>query len=331
MDLNVRLETWPLKAPFHITGHTLVDLDVIVVELRQEGHVGRGEAAGVFYRGETAQSMLREIEAVRPAIEEGLDSEALQQLLPAGGARNALDCAWWDLRSHLSGQPVWQLLDLERPAPVPTVYTLGADSPDNMAREAMQFPDARMLKVKLTGEPMDVDRLRGIRAARPDVVLSADANQGFTAEHFQMLTPLLSETGVTLLEQPFPIGQEAKLAGLQLPFVVAADESAETSHDLTAIVGRFNAVNIKLDKAGGLTEAVRMAREAQRLGLDVMVGNMHGTALAMAPATLLGPFCRMADLDGPLFLRSDRTPGAVYRDGTILCPPEVWGGGRSQV
>jgi len=324
--LEAKAERWPLKAPFHITGHTLVDLDVVVVTLKQNGCVGRGEAAGIFYRGENVSSMLHQIESVRSSIGAGIDCDSLRSLLPAGGARNAVDCALWDLKAQLTGQPVWQQLGLEEPKPVPTVYTLGADSPQNMAAEARAFSEARMLKMKLTGEPIDRDRLLAVRAARPDVPLSADANQGFTPAFLEQLIPVLQEARVILIEQPFPIGEDRLLEGLDRPIPIAADESAETSDHLASLVGRFDVVNIKLDKAGGLTEAVAMAREAQRLGLGVMVGNMHGTSLAMAPATLLGQFCQVADLDGPLFLRSDRSPAAQYHDGRVWCPAELWGG-----
>jgi L-alanine-DL-glutamate epimerase-like enolase superfamily enzyme len=327
LTLQVSVEKWPLKAPFRITGYTFVAVDVVVATISCGGQVGRGEAAGVYYRGETAASMTTQIEAVRSDIEAGIDREALRRLLPAGGARNAVDCALWDLESHLSGIPAWKIAGLNAPVPLVTTFTLGADDPEKMAQIASSYAGAQAIKLKLTGTPVDADRVRAVRRARPETWLAVDANQGFTRASLADLMPVLVEARVGLIEQPFPIGREADLDGLRSPIPIAADESVQDLSDVAGLVGRFNVVNIKLDKSGGLTEALAMARQAHALGLDVMVGNMTGTALAMAPAALVGQLCRIVDLDGPIFLQSDRSPGVVYEHGTVWCPPEVWGGG----
>lgn len=327
VTLRVDIEKWPLKAPFRITGHTFVDLDVVVVSLSRDGHVGRGEAPGVYYFGDTPASMAKQIEAVRAQIEAGIDREDLQRLLPAGGARNAVDCALWDLESRSCGVPAWKLAGLNPPVPIVTTFTLGADEPEKMAAGAAALTRAQAIKLKLTGEPLDAQRVRQVRSARPDVWLAVDANQGFTPDSLGQLIPTLVDARVGLIEQPFPRGRESDLDGMRSPIPLAADESVQDRRDMPALVGRFDIVNIKLDKSGGFTEALAMAQLARELGLDVMVGNMTGTVLSMAPAFLIGQLCRVVDLDGPTFLKSDRTPGIVYENGTVWCPPEAWGGG----
>jgi L-alanine-DL-glutamate epimerase-like enolase superfamily enzyme len=327
VELKVDVEKWPLKAPFRITGYTFVEIDVVVATISRDGHAGRGEAAGVYYRSENAAAMVAQIEAARAGIESGIDREALRRLMPAGGARNAVDCALWDLESRLSGTPAWKIAGLDPPVPLVTTFTLGAEDPEQMARTALSYEGARAIKLKLTGQPIDAERVRAVRAARPEAWLGVDANQGFTRASLAELMPVLVDARVGLIEQPFPIGREADLEGLRSPIPIAADESAQDLQDVAGLVGRFDVVNIKLDKSGGLTEGLAMARQAQALGLGVMVGNMTGTALGMAPAALVGQLCRIVDLDGPIFLRDDRSPGVVYENGTFWCPPEVWGGG----
>jgi L-alanine-DL-glutamate epimerase-like enolase superfamily enzyme len=206
-----------------------------------------------------------------------------------------------------------------------TTFTVGANEPEKMAADARAYTHARAIKLKLTGEAVDADRVRAVRSARPEVWLGVDANQGFTPVSFAKLLPVLIESRVELIEQPFRVGQEEALAGLHAPIPIAADESAQSLADLPRLAGRFNVVNIKLDKCGGLTEALAMARKARTLGLRVMVGNMVGTSLAMAPAFLVGQLCHIVDLDGPVFLTSDRTPRVQYENGTITCPEAVWG------
>jgi L-alanine-DL-glutamate epimerase-like enolase superfamily enzyme len=325
--LSVSVETWPLKAPFHITGHTFVALNAVVVQLERAGAVGRGEGAGVYYRNDTAQSMVACIESCRANIEAGTDREGLRLIMPPGGARNAVDCAMWDLEARLSGAPAWKLAGLQPPKPLVTTFTAGANSPEKMAEAALAYRGARAIKLKLTGAAEDAQRVRAVRRALPDVWLGVDANQGFTRASLEALLPVLISSNVQLIEQPFPVGREADLDGLHSPIPIAADESVQDSADIAPLASRFNVINIKLDKCGGLTEALTMARIARERGLDVMVGNMTGTALSTAPALLLGQLCKIVDLDGPVFLREDRKPGTVYENGTVWCEPSVWGGG----
>jgi L-alanine-DL-glutamate epimerase-like enolase superfamily enzyme len=297
----------------------------LVVTLEKDGQVGRGEAEGVYYKDDTPVSMIKEIEERRSLIEAGINRESVQKLLPPGGARNALDCAVWDLEAKLTGRRAWQIAGLERPRPLITTFTCGANTPEKMAAAAGAYANARAIKLKLTGEPSDADRVRAVRQARPDVWLGVDANQGFTRASLERLMPTLTDTHVALIEQPFPIGQEALLDGFQSPIAIAADESAQDLRDIPGLVGRFNVVNIKLDKCGGLTEGLAMARAARALGLDTMVGNMLGTSLAMAPGFLVGQLCNVVDLDGPVFLKADRAISVDYKNGMISCPDALWG------
>jgi L-Ala-D/L-Glu epimerase len=325
--LDVTIERLPFAAPFRIAGYLFEALDVVIVALDEGAHRGRGEAAGVYYLGDTAPGMAAAIERVRAALEAGADRAALEELLPPGGARNAVDCALWELEAMRAQTPVWRLAGLARPRPLLTTFTLGADAPAAMADAARRLGGARALKLKLTGElALDLERVRAVRGVRPDVWLGVDANQGYEASLLGPLIEALAIERVELLEQPLKRGREADLEGLTSPIAIAADESALTRADLAGLVGRFNVVNIKLDKCGGLTEGLAMAREARRLGLKVMVGNMVGTSLAMAPAFLVGQLCDIVDLDGPTFLAQDRAPSIVYRDGAVWCEGQVWGG-----
>lgn len=321
--LQVDLRTWSLKRPFRITGHVFSEVTVVVVGVSQGAASGRGEAAGVYFLGDTPEGLAAQIEGVRADIEAGATRQDLLALLPPGGARNALDCALWDLEAQLTGRTVAELAGVGS-RPLLTTYTLGADTPEAMAAGAVVFAEARAIKLKLTGDPEDAARIRAVRAARPDVWLSVDANQGFTRDSLAALMPTMLETDVKLVEQPFPVGREADLDGLERPIPFAADETARSLGDIAGLVGRFDAVNIKLDKCGGLTEALMIARHARRLGLKVMVGNMSGTSLAMAPAFVVGQLCDIVDLDGPLLLSTDYEPAATYCDGLIDCTG-VWG------
>lgn len=326
IELQAAIESHPLLAPFRITGRIFTTTEVVLVTLRRGPHVGRGEAAGVFYKNDDPAGMLRQIESIRSQIEgERLTRRLLAQLLPAGGARNALDCALWDLEAHESGIPAWETAGIKQPAPLLTTWTLGAAEPAAMAASAIGYADARALKLKLTGESSDAERVRAVRRARPDVWMGVDANQGFTAESLRALLPVLVAADVRLLEQPFPIGCESDLAEFKSTIPLAADESIQDLADLRRLAPLFDVVNIKLDKCGGLTEALAMAREARSLGLEVMVGNMLGTSLAMAPAYVVGQLCDVVDLDGPLFLAADREPHATYINGCIQCPDALWG------
>ncbi len=326
MKLTVARESLPLNAPFRISGHVFETSDIVVVTLEDDGARGRGEAAGVYYLGDDVDHMLAAIETARPGIEAGINRLALRELMPAGGARNAVDAALWELEADRAGVPVWQVAGIEVPHPVVTTFTLGANDPEAMAQAARGWADARAIKVKLTGDDeLDAARVRAIRAARPDVWLGVDANQGYTIDRLDALVAVLVEAKVDLLEQPLKRGREADLDGYTSPIPLAGDESILTLADVASARGRFDVINIKLDKCGGLTEALMMADLAEELGLGVMVGNMVGTSLSMAPAFILAQRCNIVDLDGPTFLKQDRTPSIVYRDGKVTCDDSVWG------
>jgi L-alanine-DL-glutamate epimerase-like enolase superfamily enzyme len=326
LSLDYRVETHRLSAPFRISGFVFETSDVVVAELSDGEFTGRGEAAGVYYLGDDSTHIVAELDAHRDAIENCSDREELRRLMPCGGARNAVDCALWDLEAKRAGTDAIRLARIDHARPLVTTFTLGADEPEVMAQGARRYSDARAIKVKLTGElELDIDRVKAIRQARPDVWLGVDANQGFTRQDLDPLVDALHAQRVSLLEQPLKRGNEADLDGYRCPIPIAADESALGLDDVAGLVGRFDAFNIKLDKCGGLTEALLIADEARRQGLGVMVGNMVGTSLAMAPAFIVGQHCDVVDLDGPTFLAEDRKPSCEYRDGTIWCPDDVWG------
>jgi L-alanine-DL-glutamate epimerase-like enolase superfamily enzyme len=331
LHLCVAVEQVELAAPFRISGFVFERQDIVVVTLRDGSHRGRGEAAGVYYLKDDSQKMVATLEAHRAQIERGIDRESLQQLLPPGGARNAVDCALWELDAARAGRMVWELAGLRAANPLVTTFTLGADEPTVMAEGARKYLHARALKLKLTGElDLDMARVRAVRAARPGAWIGVDANQGYRIEALNSLIPVLVEANVSLLEQPLARGREADLEGYVSPVPIAADESALCLADIPGLAGRFDVVNIKLDKCGGLTEALAMVHRARELGLKVMVGNMVGTSLAMAPGFVVGQLCDVVDLDGPTFLKRDRTPGVTYADGKIWCGDDVWGGPSSQ-
>jgi len=323
--LRLELEHWNYKSPFRITGHVWTAIEVLTVTLAEDGAFGRGEAAGVHYLGDNLQTMIAQIEAVRSCIEAGADRSAVQALLPPGGARNAIDCALWDLDAKISDVPAWRLAGLDAPRPLITTFTCGADSPQKMAQAAVTHKGAKALKLKLTGDPADADRVRSVRDARPDVSILVDANQGFTLASLERLMPVFTAARVELIEQPFPIGQDSLLDKFESPIPIAADESVQSGSDIAGLVGRFDVINIKLDKCGGLTEALAMARTAHSLGLEAMVGTMGGTSLAMAPGHLVGQLCRIVDLDGPILLKRDREPSFDYGSGELQCPAGLWG------
>lgn len=326
LKLQATLKSWPITAPFHITGYTFTAFDALIVELTDEhGHVGCGEAQGVYYHKDTPVTMLAQLEALRARIEAGITRAELQQLLPAGGARNVLDCALWDLEAKCTGKPVWQLAGLKAPKPLLTTYTVSAESPEVMALRASAFTGARAIKLKLTDDDLNASRVLAVRKACPDVWLMVDANQGFTRKSFARLLPTLIEARVDVIEQPFPVGSEAWLDGLDRPIPLAADESVQDRSDLAKMAGRVDVINIKLDKCGGLTEALAIAEEAHKLGFKLMVGNMGGSSLAMAPSFVVGQLCDVVDLDGPISLLEDYSPSVVYVDGTIWCPAALWG------
>jgi len=325
VEVSVRTESWAFRYPFRISGYVWTDADVVVVEVTDGGHQGRGEALGVYYKEETAPRLREQILAATQRATTLKELIAITEYLPAGGAKNALDCALWELRAQQAGTPVWRLAGLpSAPRPVQTTCTVGAGTPEEMASHALAFASATALKLKLIGDGGDAERVRAVRAARPDVWVGVDGNQGFDLQTLHDVLPTLIACNVQLLEQPFPIDRDADLDDVDSPIPIAADESVQTVNDIEALVGRFDTINIKLDKCGGLTEALRMQERARELGLNVMVGCMGGTSLSMAPAFIVAQRCDVVDLDGPLLLASDRTPSAIYRNGTIDVPEEVW-------
>lgn len=329
LSLSVGNEKLRLKETFRISGHTFEDVPVTLVTLRDGAFQGRGEAAGVYYLNDTPESMRATIEEQREAIEAGLTRDELRDLLPAGGARNALDCALWELEAGRAGVPVWQLAGIAAPRPLLTTFTVSAKTPEAMAEGAKAYTEARAIKIKLTGEvEIDLARVRAVRAARPDVWLGIDSNQGYGRATLEQLIPVLAEAKVSLLEQPCARGSEADLDGLDHSIPIAADESLQGLQDVEALAGRFDVVNIKLDKCGGLTEGLLIGQRARALGMKVMVGNMIGTSFAIAPGFILGQQCDVVDLDGPIFLTHDRKPGVTYEEGLVHCDDAVWGAGR---
>lgn len=326
LELSCDLLQLALREPFVISGYTFHDMPVFRVRLRDGVHEGRGEAAGVYYLNDRPADMPERLATVRDALASGADREALRHLLPPGGTRNAIDCALWELEARRAGRAVWQLAGVPAPKPLLTTFTLGAGDPGAMANAAIALGDARAIKLKLTGDTdADIARVQAVRATRPEAWLSVDANQGFTPATIERLLPVLIACDVSLVEQPFARGREADMAVVDFPMPTAADESCLDLDELETLAGRFDLLNIKLDKCGGLTEALQMARRARELGLGVMVGNMGGTSLAMAPAMVVGQLCDVVDLDGPTILLRDCVPGVRYAAGQVEAPPELWG------
>lgn len=324
--VEAQIESWPLEKPFRITGRTFTEIDVVVVTVRAGEFEGRGEAAGVDYLGESAESLARQIAVARPWLEEGVSREQLRSKLGIGGARNALDCALWDLEAARSGVSASRTAGIDAVKPRLTTWTIGADDPASVGQRAASLIDARAIKLKLTGDGHDAQRVQRARAARPDVWLCVDGNQGFTRASLEALLPTLMAADVALIEQPLPMNDDAELDTFHSPIPLAADESVQGLASISQLSSAYSTINIKLDKCGGLTEALMMADAARARGMGVMVGNMLGTSLAMAPAFILGQFCDVVDLDGPLLLADDRVPAAHYHNGLIWCPEDVWGG-----
>ena len=326
LKLDVAVDTLRLAEPFRISGFCFETADVVSVTLDDGTHRGRGEASGVYYMHDDVAHMTKTLRHARAQIEAGPTRQELRDILPPGGARAAVDAAMWELEARRAGTTAWRLAGLSAVRPVRTTLTVSADSVAAMTARAVKYASAKAIKVKLTGElDLDLARVRSIRAARPDVWLGVDANQGYSLGKLPALIRGLCEQRVLLLEQPLPRDREADLQGFDSVIPIAADESILSLAELPRAVGRFDVVNIKLDKCGGLTEGLMMAAEARRLGLDVMVGTMIGTSLATAPAFILAQQCSIVDLDGPTFLVKDRSPSVVYRDGDLFAGDEVWG------
>lgn len=323
----MREERFAFREPFRIAGHEFTETKVLVAQIGEGDTIGLGEGAGVYYLGDDLARMRDQAESARAELEAGAGRTELQSLLPPGGARNALDCALWDFDARAAQRPVWQLAGLDGFGPLATTMTIGADEPARMAEVARgRFGNWPMLKLKLTGEvDLDARRVRAVRAARRDAWIGVDANQGYAPHTLGLLVELLLETRVELLEQPLARGAEDSLDGIARPLPFAADESVCTLADVERAVGLFDVINIKLDKCGGLTEALAIARRCHELGLKVMVGNMMGSSLSMAPSLVVGQLCDIVDLDGPTFLASDRAAAVSYSDGKVGAGTAEWG------
>lgn len=323
--LSVSVERFPIAGGFVISRGGKTEAVVVVAELRTAGARGRGECVPYGRYGESVESVVAAIESVRGEIEGGATRARLQQLLPAGAARNALDCALWDLEAKQSGRRAHLAAGLDRIAPATTAFTLSLGTPEAMAAAVANAGHRPVLKIKLGGKG-DVARIAAVRAAAPEAALIVDANEAWAPEDLPEYFAACRAADVRLIEQPLPAGADSALAHIARTTPVCADESVHDRAGLAALKDRYDCINIKLDKTGGLTEALALAHEAERLGFGLFVGCMVGTSLAMAPAMLLTSRARFVDLDGPLLLSQDRTPGLRY-DGSLVYPPssEVWG------
>jgi L-alanine-DL-glutamate epimerase-like enolase superfamily enzyme len=323
--LAARIERWPIAGAFTISRGAKTKAITVVAEVSQGGHTGRGECVPYARYGETPEATLAALLSMRKALSKGLGRQALQAALPAGAARNGLDCALIDLEAKLSGCRAWELLGRPVPTACTTAFTISLGTPEAMAAAAAKASSRPLLKIKLGGDG-DAARIAAVRKAAPESELIVDANEAWTPDNLEQNLQACAAAGVTLVEQPLPAGKDEALARIKRPIAVCADESVHDRASLADLRGRYDAVNIKLDKTGGLTEALVMADAAQALGFEIMIGCMVATSLAMAPAMLLASQARFVDLDGPLLLARDRDDGLRY-DGSLVYPPEaaLWG------
>lgn len=323
--LAARIERWPIAGSFTISRGAKTEAITVVAEVSRGGLTGRGECVPYPRYGETPEATLAALQAMQEPVAGGLDRQALQAAMPAGAARNALDCALLDLEAKTSGRRIWDLLGRPAPRACITAYTISLGSPEAMAAATARAAHRPLLKIKLGGE-CDGMRIAAVRKAAPESELIVDANEAWTADTLERNLADCAQAGVTLVEQPLPAGRDAALARIRRPLAICADESVHDRTSLDGLRERYDAVNIKLDKTGGLTEALAMADAAQALGFQIMIGCMVATSLAMAPAMLLAQQARFIDLDGPLLLARDRDGGLRY-DGSLVYPPEaaLWG------
>lgn len=323
--LSVHQEDWSFREPFRISGYVSYSEPAIVVELQDGDLVGRGEAEGIYYFDETTASMVEQVKRVAADVEGGADRMDLLDLLPPGGARCAIDSALWDLEAKRVGKRVWELAGLELKRIV-TVFTIGLEEePAEMARKAAAAAEHPILKVKLDAD-RPVEKIEAIRAARPEASIVIDVNQGWSFQQLVEVAPRLHGLGVTMIEQPLPRGADGELEGYRAPLPLCADESCIHGGEVGEVAGRYQMINIKLDKSGGLTHGLEIAREARKRDLGLMVGSMCGTSLAMAPSFVIGLACDLHDLDGPLLFEHDRPHGMQYSNGVVSPPcPDLWG------
>ena len=325
LALDVSIESWPIRGGFAISRGAKTEAVVVVAILSDGAARGRGECVPYARYGESPESVAAALNAMAPALAEGLTREALQRAMPPGAARNALDCAFWDLDAKRSGRPVYELAGLPAPGPLTTALTVSLGSPEAMAEAAARAAHRALLKIKL-GADGDPERIAAVRAAAPKATLIVDANEGWTDANLEANLAACAQAGVALVEQPLPAARDAALATIARPVPLCADESAHARDSLQALIGKYDAINIKLDKTGGLTEALAMAADAVSQGFTIMAGCMVATSLAMAPAVLLAQTAQFVDLDGPLLLERDRPDGLVYRDSLVFpAAPALWG------
>ena len=325
LTLALAVERWPIAGSFAISRGSKTEALTVVAELSDGVARGRGECVPYARYGESVDSVRAQIEAMRPQLGAGIDRRGLQTAMPPGAARNALDCAFWDLEAKRTKRPVHELAEVPAPLALTTAYTISLAAPEAMAETAKGAAGRSLLKIKLGAEG-DSARIAAVRAAAPQAALIVDANEGWNESNVAAHVAACAEAGVVLIEQPLPEGQDQALAHMRRPIPVCADESVHDRSSLSALSGRYDAVNIKLDKAGGLTEALAMVAEARRQGFTIMVGCMVATSLSMAPAILIAQQARFIDLDGPLLLSRDRPNGLRYADSMVFPPsPVLWG------
>lgn len=325
MKMSFEKVSFPLKAPFVITGYTFNTTDTVRVTLEADGVKGHGEGVGVYYLNDTADVMLEQLAEIAPRVEAGLAHDQVQQMLPPGGARNALDCALWDLESKRSGISVWESLKMT-PKTLKTVCTVGIGSAELMAETAASYAKYPHLKIKLDGDN-PIAKLEAIREKRPDATLIIDVNQGWTFEELKEYAPACEKLGIAMIEQPLKRGGDAALEGYKSPVPLGGDESCLDASEYEIAASRYDVINIKLDKCGGLTAGLLLANLALRDGKALMVGNMTGSSLSMAPAYVIGQFCHFVDIDGPLLLADDVDNSLFYGTGGIVEVPNraLWG------
>lgn len=325
VSLTVREEVFPVAGVFTISRGSRTEIRVVTVELSDGTHTGRGECVPYARYGETVAEVIDDMRALESDLAGGLERAALHSRLPAGAARNGLDCALWDMEAKRAGKPAWELAGLAPPGPITTAYTLSLGTPEIMYAQAAGNAHRPLLKVKL-GAAGDVERVEAVRRGAPDAAIIIDANEGWSLDQYRELAPVLVRLGVRLVEQPLPAGEDEALREVERPLPVCADESCHDRASLAGLKGKYDLINIKIDKTGGLTEALALKREAAAAGFGIMVGCMLGTSLAMAPAALLAADAAYVDLDGPLLLARDREHPIIYR-GSCFDPPDrlLWG------
>ena len=324
LSIDAREETWPLRQPFRISRGSRTEAQIVVLTVSDGKHIGRGECVPLARYNQSTASVLAQIEWIQG--DKNLNRQNLQDLLPVGAARNALDCALWDLEAKISGERAWELANIPIVPEVETSFTISLDTPEKMGAAAKANARLPMLKLKLGGDDLDLARVETVREAASERRLLIDANESWSPEHYQKIVPALKQLGVELIEQPFPAKADEVLEILDHPIPVCADESCHTTDDLPRLTNRYEVINVKLDKTGGLTEALRLCEHARDRGFKLLIGCMVCTSLGIAPARLLASFANWIDLDGAILLARDRDHPVPYANGRIGIPPrDLWG------